>query len=101
MNVISVVKPLHIAAILKHMRKHTLERNPMSVISVAMSMQVVVVFEIMKNIIILRNLMNVISVLKRLRLFHHLQIYERNHTERTSECIQCGKSFTSHSYSVW
>ena len=34
MNVISVVKPLLVTVVSKHMKEHILERNPMNIINV-------------------------------------------------------------------
>ncbi|KAK7809801.1 hypothetical protein U0070_008451, partial [Myodes glareolus] len=64
MNVVNVVKPLHVKVIFKHMKEVILERNPMSVIIVGKPLPIKVIFKHMKEVILERDPMNVITVVK-------------------------------------
>ena len=69
MNVINVVKPLHITVISNVIREHILERNPKNVIGKAFARH------------------------------SHLQRQKTKRTgEKPYECYQCGKAFSGHSH---
>ncbi|KAK7796542.1 hypothetical protein U0070_010862, partial [Myodes glareolus] len=63
MNVISVVKLLHVPVIFKDITECILERNPMNVVSVVKPFHITVVFNSIKEHILERNPMDVISVM--------------------------------------
>ena len=48
----------------KYIKEHILERNPMNVISVVKPLHIIVISEYIKEYILERNLINVINVIK-------------------------------------
>ena len=49
MNVISVVRPLHIVVFFNYIEEHILDRNTINVISVIRPLQVIVFYNSIKN----------------------------------------------------
>ncbi|KAM7316258.1 hypothetical protein ACRRTK_024938 [Alexandromys fortis] len=56
MNVITVVKPLHVMGIFKCIKEYILERNPMNVISVVRPLHIKIVFTFIKEYILERTI---------------------------------------------
>lgn len=82
MNVVNVVKPLHVTEISEYIKENILERNLMNVTILVKPFHNTAVSRYIKENILERNPVNCKQYGKALTCHSHLQRHERNHTER-------------------